>query len=67
MKISGNIVYNIKFVRWKWQKKLLSRFWDFVKNAKFRKLQENIIVTGLRKKISSPDFNMEKQQYFHDV
>ena len=43
------------------------RFWDFVENAKFRKLQENIIVTGLRKKISSPDFNMEKQQYFHDV
>ena len=67
MKISGNIVYNIKFVGWKWKKKLSSRFWDFVENAKFQKLQENIIVTGLRKKISSPDFNMEKQQYFHDV
>ena len=67
MKISGNIVYNITFVRWKWKKKLSSRFWDFVENAKFQKLQENIIVTGLRKKISSPDFNMEKQQYFHDV
>ena len=67
MKISGNILYNIKFVRWKWQKKLSSRFWDFVENAKIRKLQENIIVTGLRKKISSPDSIMEKQQYFHDV
>ena len=29
--------------------------------------QENIIVTGLRKKISSRDSNKEKQQYFHDV
>ena len=67
MKISGNIVYNIKFVRWKYQKNLSSRFWDFVENAEFRKLQENIIVTGLRKKISSRDCNKEKQQYFHDV
>ena len=67
MKISGNILYDIKFVRWKWQEKFSRRFWDFVENAKFRKLQENIIVTGLRKNISSPDSNKEKQQYFHDV
>ena len=67
MKISANILYDIKFVRWKCQKKLSSRFWDFVENAKFRKLQENIIVTGLRKKISSRVSNKEKQQYFHDV
>ena len=67
MKISGNIIYNIKFVRWKWQKKLSSRFWDFVENAKFQKLQENIIVTGLRKKFSSQDCNKEKQQDFHGV
>ena len=67
MKISGNIAYSIKFIRWKWQKKLSSRFWDFVENAKNRNLQENIIVTGLRKKINSQDFNKKKQQYFHDV
>ena len=60
MKISRNIVYNIKFVRWKWQKKVSSRFWDFVENVKFRKLQENIIATGLRKKVSSQDCNKEK-------
>ena len=65
--MSENIVYNIRFVRWKWQKKLSSRFLDFVENAKFRKLQENIIVTGLRKKIISQNCNKEKQQDFHGV
>ena len=48
-------------------KKVIEPFLRFFENAKFQKLQENIIVTGLRKKISSPDSNMEKQQYFHDV
>ena len=65
--MSESIVYSIKFIGWKWQKKLSSRFWDFIENAKFRKLQENIIVTGLRKKNSSQDFNKKKQQYFHDI
>ena len=48
-------------------KKVIEPFLRFVENAKFRKLQENIIVTGLRKKLSSRDSNKEKQQYFHDV